>query len=161
MHCWTWYSNAGGVAKEIDHILVSTRWRILQNCRVYRSAEFFATNHRLVATTLTLHVKSRKISRWDYNVFHIEKIKDLSCAHEYAVTVSNRFEVLDALEDSVWDTFKRKTFEAARGGVGRRPTSQDGFVSAKTLDSIEKSRAARLAGNQTNTGLCLVGLELF
>ena len=35
---WTWYSNAGGVAKEIDHILVSTRWRILQNCRVYRSA---------------------------------------------------------------------------------------------------------------------------
>ena len=26
---WTWYSNTGGVAKEIDHILVSTRWRIL------------------------------------------------------------------------------------------------------------------------------------
>ena len=31
LHRWTWYSNAGGVAKEIDHILVSTRWRILQN----------------------------------------------------------------------------------------------------------------------------------
>ncbi|KAG0728289.1 Craniofacial development protein 2 [Chionoecetes opilio] len=48
LHRWTWYSNAGGVAKEIDHILVSTRWRILQNCRVYRSAEFFGTDHRLV-----------------------------------------------------------------------------------------------------------------
>ena len=33
---WTRYSNAGGVAKEIDHILVSTRWRILQNCMVSR-----------------------------------------------------------------------------------------------------------------------------
>ena len=38
LHRWTWYSNAGGVAKEIDHILVSTRWRIVQNCR---SGEFF------------------------------------------------------------------------------------------------------------------------
>ena len=24
---WTWYSNVGWVAKEIDHILVSTHWR--------------------------------------------------------------------------------------------------------------------------------------
>ena len=25
LHCWTWYSNARGIAKEIDHILISTR----------------------------------------------------------------------------------------------------------------------------------------
>ena len=24
---WTWYSNAGGVTKEIDHVLVDGRWR--------------------------------------------------------------------------------------------------------------------------------------
>ncbi|KAG0719990.1 Craniofacial development protein 2 [Chionoecetes opilio] len=36
LHRWTLYSNAGGVAKEIDHVLISTRWRILQNFRVYR-----------------------------------------------------------------------------------------------------------------------------
>ncbi|KAG0722293.1 Craniofacial development protein 2 [Chionoecetes opilio] len=90
LHRWTWYSNAGGVAKEIDHILVSTRWRILQNCRVYRSAEFFGTDHRLVVATLKLHVKSRRISRGNHTVFHLEKLKDLTCAHEYAVTVSNR-----------------------------------------------------------------------
>ena len=29
-----------------------------------------------------------------------------------------------------------------------RPRSQSGFASAETLDSIEKSHAARLAGNQ-------------
>ncbi|XP_069976479.1 uncharacterized protein [Penaeus vannamei] len=39
LHCWTWYSDMGIVAEEIDHILVSTRWRILLNCRVYRIAE--------------------------------------------------------------------------------------------------------------------------
>ena len=34
-HRWTWYSNAGGVAKEIDHVLVDGNWRMIQNCRVY------------------------------------------------------------------------------------------------------------------------------
>ena len=107
LHRWTWYSNAGGVTKEIDHILVNTRWRIFQNYRVFRDAEFFATDHRLVVATLKLHVKSRKISRYDHNVFHLEKLKDSSCAHEYVVT-SLKFEVLDALEDLVelWDNFK-------------------------------------------------------
>ena len=27
-HFWTWYSNAGGVVKEIDHVLVDGRWRM-------------------------------------------------------------------------------------------------------------------------------------
>ncbi|KAG0728675.1 Craniofacial development protein 2 [Chionoecetes opilio] len=111
LHRWTWYSNARGVAKKIDHVLVSIRWRILQNCRVYRSAEFFGTDHRLVVATFKLHVKSRRISRGNHTVFHLEKLKDLTCAHEYAVAVSNRVDVLGALEDPVelWYTFKRET----------------------------------------------------
>ena len=66
------------------------------------------------------------------------------------MTISNRFEVLDALEDPVelWDTFKCETLEALRGCVGGRPRSRDDFKSAETLDSIEKSRAARLAGSR-------------
>ncbi|KAG0718569.1 Sphingomyelin phosphodiesterase 3 [Chionoecetes opilio] len=150
LHRWTWYSNAGGVAKGIDHILVSTRWRILLNCRVYRSAEFFGTDHRLVVATLKLHVKSRRISRGNHTVFHLEKLKDLTCAHEYAVAVSNRFDVLGALGDPVelWDTFKRETLQAAKECIGERPRSRRGFVSTETLEKIEESRAARLAGNR-------------
>ena len=80
------------IAKEIDidHILVSTCWRILRDCRVHRCA----TEHRLVIATLKLHVKFIKISRCDNNVFNFEKLKDSTCAHEYAVIVLNRFEVL-------------------------------------------------------------------
>ncbi|XP_069982670.1 uncharacterized protein [Penaeus vannamei] len=51
-HCWMWYINADNTTKEIDHILVNTRWRILQNCRVYRSAKFCGTDHKLVVATL-------------------------------------------------------------------------------------------------------------
>ena len=45
-HRWSWYSNAGGVAKEIDHVLVDGRWRMIQNCRVYWSAQLL-NNDRL------------------------------------------------------------------------------------------------------------------
>ena len=51
-HRWTWYSNAGSVAKEIDHVLIDGPWKMIQNCRVDRSAQFLNTDHRLVVATL-------------------------------------------------------------------------------------------------------------
>ena len=60
-HRWTWYSNAGGVAKEIDHVLVDGRWRMIQNCKVNRSAQFLNTDHQLVVATLKLQLKSRRM----------------------------------------------------------------------------------------------------
>ena len=60
-HRWIWYSNTGGVAKDIDHVLVDGLWRMIQNCRVYRSAQFLNTDHRLVEATLKMQLKSRKM----------------------------------------------------------------------------------------------------
>ena len=56
---------------------------------------------------------------------HLEKLKDLICAQEYAVTVSNQFGVLDILEDPVelWDIFKHEVLEAAKECLGKCPTS--------------------------------------
>ena len=59
------------------------------------------TDLRLVVATLKLHVTSRKPPRCNHTVFHLEKLKDLICALEYAVTVYNRFGVLNTLEDCV------------------------------------------------------------
>ncbi|KAG0721718.1 Chitooligosaccharidolytic beta-N-acetylglucosaminidase [Chionoecetes opilio] len=87
------------------------------------------------------------------DMFHFggdEKLKDLTCAHENAVAVSNRFDVLGALEDPVElrDTFKRETLQAAKECIGERPRSRRGFVPTQTLEKIEESRAARLTGSQ-------------
>ena len=103
----------------------------------------FATDHRLVAS-FKLHVKSRN------TVFHLEKLKDLTCTQEYAVTVSNWFGALDSLEDSeeLWDIFKREILEAAKECIGERLRSRSGFTSVQTLESIEKSRAAKLDESQ-------------
>ena len=56
IHRATWYSNDGVTRKEIDHILVGTRWKLLMSCRVYRSFEF-SSDHRPVVATLRLHLR--------------------------------------------------------------------------------------------------------
>ena len=60
-HRWTLYSNTSGVAKEIDHVLVDGRWRMIQNCRVDRSAQLINTDHRLDVATLKLQLKSGRM----------------------------------------------------------------------------------------------------
>ena len=82
-HRWTWYSNAGGVAKEIDHVLVDGRWRMIQNCRVYRSAHFLNTYHRLVVATLKLQLKSRRMVP-SQSRLNVGKLKDEMVAEEFA-----------------------------------------------------------------------------
>ena len=150
LHRWTWYSDAGNAVKEIDHILVSTRWRILQNCRVFRSAEFCGTDHRLVVATLRVHFKTPRPSCDRPRVFHLDRLGEGECAREYAVAISNRFAALDNLTDPValWDTFKRETLDAAQESIGDRPRTRRNSISQETLDATEASRAARLAGDR-------------
>ena len=53
IHRYTCFSNDGVTVKEIDHILVNTKWTALRNCRVYRSLKF-DTDHRPVIATMSL-----------------------------------------------------------------------------------------------------------
>ena len=68
-------------------MLVDGRWRIIQNCRVYQSAQFLNTDHRLVVVTLKLQLKSSRMvpsqPRQD-----VGKLKDERVAEELANRLS-------------------------------------------------------------------------
>ena len=85
--CWTQYSNAGGAAKEIDHVLVDHRWSMIQICRVYRSAQFLNTDHRLVVATLKLQLKSQRMVPFKPRL-DVGKLKDERAAEEFANKLS-------------------------------------------------------------------------
>ena len=118
-HHWTWYFNAGGVAKEIDHVLNDGRWRMIQNCRVHRSAQFLNTDHRLVVATLKLQLKSGRmvlsLPRTD-----VGKLKDETVAEEFANRLSVDVGCLSALGDSeeLWNAFKTTILDVADGCLG-------------------------------------------
>lgn len=65
LHCCTWYSNSGEVAKKVNYyILLHTCIRI-QNWWAFQSDKFFATAHRLVVL-----ITSRWIFNCNLNVFN-------------------------------------------------------------------------------------------
>ena len=127
------YSNDGDVAKEIHHVLVHGRWRMIQNCRVYRSAQFFKTDHRLVVGTLKLHLKSRRMvpsQPW----LDVGKLKDERVAEEFANKPSGDLRSLGAFGDpeELWSAFKTTVLDVAGGCLGTHQKAKKNFLSRDT-----------------------------
>ena len=88
-HRWTWYSNAGGVAKEIDHVLVDGHWMIIQNFGVNRIDPFLGADHRLVGATLKLHLNSRRMGPCQPRL-DVGKLQDERVAEVFANRLSGQ-----------------------------------------------------------------------
>jgi len=146
-HHWTWYSNDGGVAKEIDHVVVDGCWRMIQNYRVYWSAQFLNTDHRLFVTTVKLHLKSSRMvpsQPW----LDVGKLKDERLAVEFANRLSGDLGGLGALggPEGLWSAFKTTVLDVVGGCLGTHGRAKKNFVSQETLDAIDQSCRARLNG---------------
>lgn len=81
------YSDVGNAAKEINHIVVGSCWKSLQNCRVYRNAEFCGTDHRFVVANLRVHFKTRSNNP---RMIHLDRLGEEEA-------ISGRFTVLGNL----------------------------------------------------------------
>ena len=120
-HGWTWYSNAGDVAKEIHQVIVDGRWRMIQNCRVNWSAQFLNIKHRLVEATVKLQLKSGRMvpsqPRMD-----VGKLKDERVAQEFANRLSGDFGGLGALgnPEELWSVFKTTILDVADGCLEKK-----------------------------------------
>ena len=68
-------------------MLIDGHWRIIQNCRVCRSAQFLNTDHRLVVATLKLQLKSRRMAPSQPRL-DVGKLKDERVAEEFANRLS-------------------------------------------------------------------------
>ncbi len=149
LHRWSWYSNTGDVAKEIDHILVDGRWRLLQDCRVFRGAHFMSIDHRLVVAKLKLRLKSEKIKASKQKL-DVEKFKDQAARDAYAARLGSVFMERNVVGDSVemWETYRDNLLSVAEKCIGyRKKQARKSFLSAETLSLVERSRRARLEGN--------------
>ena len=132
-HRWTWYSNTGGMAKENDHVLVVGCWRMIQNCRVYRSAQFLNTGHRLVVATLKLHLKSRRMVPSQPRL-DVGMLKDERAAEEFANRLSGNLGGLCALGDpeELCSAFKTTVLDVAVECLGTHRRATKNFVSRYT-----------------------------
>ena len=114
-------------------MLVDGHWRMIQNCRVYQSAQLLNTDHRLVVTTVKLHLKSRRMvpsqARLD-----VGKLKDERVAEEFANRLSGDLGGLGALRDpeELWSAFKTTILEVSGGCLRTHHQVKKNFLSRET-----------------------------
>ena len=70
------------MAKEIDHVLVDGRWTMIQNCKVFWSAQFLNTDHKLVVATLKLQHQSWRMEPSQLRL-DVGKLRDERVAEEF------------------------------------------------------------------------------
>ena len=90
----SWYSNTGRVKKDIDRILISTRWRLIQKCLFYRSAEVFCTDHKLVIAILKLHFRCHKARGRRPQLLNLERQQEQACKSAFAIRIWKCFDAL-------------------------------------------------------------------
>ena len=150
IHRLTWYSNDGVTRKIIDHVLFSSRWHALSDCRVYRSAELGCTDHRLVVATVNVKLKRAqpKAELQRNTKVEIDRLKVPEYASQYAVTVANRFAALDTSHeltiDQTWKQFEDTITSSALETVGPKIKRKRVWISEQSLQLVENCRAARL-----------------
>ena len=148
IHRATWHSNTGTVSKTIDHILISGRWNVASDCRVFRSAELGRTDHRLLVAKLHLRFRRTNAPR-PLNTCHSPELEKLHIPHfasRYSVTVANRFAALDtsySLEDNC-EQLRSTLVPAALEVLGERRPRNRPWISETSLDLVDRCRRARL-----------------
>ena len=123
MHLWTWYSNSGGAREEIDHVLVGGRERLVQNYRVFRSAEFAGTDHRLLVATLKIRLKSRKMALSNRVRVDVRRLRDESVAQEHKRELAESLDEPDDSDDpeKIWTDFKTKVLKMSESCLRDKP----------------------------------------
>ena len=77
-------------------LMVDGRWRMIQNCRVYRSAQFLNADHWLIVATLKLHLNSGRLVPFEPRL-DVGKLKYERVAEEFANKLSGDLRSLGAL----------------------------------------------------------------
>ena len=87
---------------------------MIQNCRVYRSAQFLHTDPRFVVATMKLQLKSQRMVPSQPRL-DVGNLKDERVAAEFASRLSGDLVGLDALGDpeELWSAFKTTALDVA------------------------------------------------
>jgi len=88
-------------------------------CRVYRSAQFLNTEHRLVVAILKLQLKSGRMVPSQPRL-DVGNLKDKGVAEEVTNRLNGNLGGLGALEnlEKLWSTFKTNILHVAGGCLG-------------------------------------------
>lgn len=138
---WTLYSNDHVTTEEIDHVLVDGRWKMVMNCRVVRSAQFFTTDHRLLVTTLRQNFRRPRKAASGLVRVDFGQLERLDVTRGYAERLGQSLgePVTNGDPETMWSDF-RTNVPTVAGECIRRPRKSDFAVTRETVSVHRQGR---------------------
>lgn len=162
-HKVTWRAPGGAYENQIDHLMISRRWRTtVQDCRVKRSADAGSDHHLLVADC-RLKLAAQRTKKTPAVKYNTEKLKHPQKKEEFRIALANRFDALnygsdeetdDEGEDEIekeWNVMKKAYTEACKEVLGKRRKDQKIWMSEETWELVEQRRMKKAKIDEART----------
>ncbi|XP_068704802.1 craniofacial development protein 2-like [Montipora foliosa] len=165
IHKQTWISLDRRTCNQIDHLLMSNKFRTsVLDTRAIRSADN-ASDHRLVCTKLRLKLKAapkrRGIRRTGYDT---KKLQNDGCRRQFRLELRNRFEILQREEPKDDETAQPEAELGKANGIlekaynmtakkvlGYKTRKLKPWISKESWDLIEQRKGIKLKLDGTNS----------
>ncbi|XP_065565936.1 craniofacial development protein 2-like [Artemia franciscana] len=149
VHKYSWTSPGRAVRNQIDHCLVSRKFRSsIQDGREYRGADV-GSYHDLLVTKFFLKLKrnEKKAPNSEFQ-FDSDKLLDRTSRRELGTELSNKLEALYISDqddqEMIWDQIKNLYNESPSKTVGHHKKPKDQWLSDRTWQLIEERKVAKL-----------------
>ena len=158
IHKITWYSPNNRDKNQIDHLMISGKWRrSLQDIKVKRGADI-GSDHYLVTAMIKLKLKRNGATAKTNTRYNVKKLQDELSRSAFTTSLKNRYQVLQELSEDaqretgeepeqekhvnlMWEKIKTAYCDASKEnlGYGIKGKSKD-WIKGETWKAIEERR---------------------
>ena len=156
IHKTTWTSPDGRTENQIDHFCIASKFRrSLQDVRVMRGADV-ASDHHLVLAKVSLKLKKfKQICPGARKKYQVSLLQDQSKKDEFSIKLSNRFQVLQELDDTDvedhWSRVKEVFQDTCEEVLGRQKFESKPWISQESMDMVKERRKLKLDVSNSRT----------
>ena len=99
IHKETWYSADGRTANQIDHILISNRFRsAVTDIRALRGPDI-GSDHNLLKINFKMKLRVKTGNKYNEKRKMVNIFQNPKWKQEYAIEINNKFKILENLDD--------------------------------------------------------------
>lgn len=155
VHKITWKSPDHQTENQIDHITISRRWRSSLEDTKARNGADVGSDHSLLVGKLKVKITAHRKTSQTSQRHDSGKLKQEKTKSDFQITLKNRFQALQGLDDETvegkWKRVKEAYTETCDKVLGTRRNKQKAWITEDTWNLIEERKILKQRTDQART----------